>query len=238
MIKCAPIMTAITPDDARKFCSLKIHHNVFGDLTIASKRYKDASFNSYITELYNSCDKVLGYENFRLSTPSSHIDGMYLNVAPEYRQKFKFGELLRLVSIINMFENNINSINITSKDTAIYFHSRYKFEPSLMQFSQRDKALESILQNPQKGFENFHKKAKEILDNILKHSDNAVYQRALRGDANSLIGEYIRKVLSDGTYNSHPIQSTLDMSLHRDSIIDNADYFNKLFEKHGIDYQI
>ncbi len=55
--------------------------------------------------------------------------------------------MLRLASIMEIIENKSPFIYIFSKDTAVYFHGKYKFEPAIKAFKERNAALETIIQD-------------------------------------------------------------------------------------------
>ena len=84
-----------------------------------------------------------------------------------------------------MFENKINKLKIYSKDTAIYFHSKYKFEPSITSFKDRDEALKSIINNPQKGMEKFIQSARQLLEKIKQHEEPELQREAIK-EANEI----------------------------------------------------
>ena len=105
------------------------------------------------------------------------MTGQYIEVLPEYRQhNYFFGELLRLASIIELLENKLKQIEIYSKNTAVYFHSKYKFKPAIKNFNERDKVLESIIENEMNGYEDLRLRAK-VLQNLIKDTDIPENQR-------------------------------------------------------------
>ena len=193
------------------------------------------------TEIKNSLGKTLGYEMYSLNSNSHKGCGATMEVEKEYRQRgLKIGEVLRLSSIIGIMENEISEFEIYSKPSAIYFHSKYKFEPAITEFQQRDDALESIIRNSKSGYEYYKNEAKKIQEKICFNTDNEM-QRKLCADTSALVSEYIQKVLETGTeteYLNHTFNTGLRMVLKRDEIIKNKDFFNDLFLKHGINYKI
>ena len=137
-----------------------------------------------------------------------------------------------------ILENKIEKFKICSKDTAIYFHSKYKFKPAIKNFEERDKALISIIKN----CKNKHSEIKDEAEKILKDTKtncNAENQRELCVKTNVLLNKYLQLVMNKkDDYLSHPINTTIDMVLTKDSILENKDFFNNLFQKHNIDYKI
>ena len=191
------------------------------------------------TEIKNSFGKTLGYEMFSLNSNSHKGCGATMEVEKEYRQKgFKIGEVLRLSSIIGIMENEISEFEIYSIPHAIYFHSKYKFEPAITRFEERDNTLLAIITNSKKGYEDFKEEAETLLEEASRDK-NSENQRKLCEDTNSLVKKYIQKVLeTEDGYKNHPFQQGIRMILTKDEIIKNKDFFNSLFIKHGINYKI
>lgn len=239
MIKLNP--PKITPywlNENRKLCDLVAHNKELGELSLNTSRYEDIS-ERYVTKIKDKNNKVLGYELFSFEDFSNDLFGYSIRVNPELRQKgLRLGELLRLSSIIEMFENKINKLKIYSKDTAIYFHSKYKFEPSITSFKDRDEALKSIINNPQKGMEKFIQSARQLLEKIKQHEEPEIQRETIK-EANEITKGYIEKALKT-KYGSdiYPFNYGMGMELTKDTVIKNKDFYNTLFQNHGIDYKI
>lgn len=144
---------------------------------------------------------------------------------------------MRLSSIIAMLENNINQFDILSKDTAVYFHSKYKFIPNVKAFESRNNILRSIVQNSENFVNDLTKQAIELLERISQNPP-AEEQRAMVRETNTIAKDYITKVLERKEQKNHPFIGAVDMKLTAESVIENKDFFNALFQKHGIDYSI
>ncbi len=239
MIKLNP--PKITPywlNEDRKLCDLVSHNKVLGDLTLNTRRYEDVS-ERYVTELRDKNSKILGYEIFSFEDFDKDLFGYSIRVNPELRQRgLRLGELLRLSSIIELFENKMQKLKIYSKDTAIYFHSKYKFQPDITSFNDRDEALKSIINNPQKGMEKFIQSALKLLEKLQQNSDPE-FQRGAIKETNTIAKDYILKVLEskDGD-KKYPFNYGMGMELSKDTILKNNDFYNNLFRQHGIDYEI
>ena len=239
MIKLTP--PKITPywlNEDRKLCDIVAHNKILGDLTLNTKYYPDVT-ERFITELRNKDEKILGYELFSFEDFNNDLFGYSIRVNPELRQKgLRLGELLRLSSIIEMFENKINKLKIYSKDTAIYFHSKYKFEPSITSFKDRDEALNSIINNPQTGMEKFIQSARQLLEKIKQHEKPEIQREAIK-EANEITKRYIEKALETKQGSEiYPFSYGMGMELTKDTVIKNKDFYNTLFQNHGIDYKI
>lgn len=236
MIK--PIISSFENANTRKICSLNIDTPLLKNL---SATVKCSSYSGYqfITEIKNAYNKVLGFESFAMYQDNSTIDGLYIQVEPEYRRQYHLGEILRLISIIEMIENKIKALNIYSKNTAIFFHSKYKFEPNIKKFEERNRFLEHIASSKNGNAEAERTFAKELLQKT-NQAKTSSEQIALYNPANSVIKSYIRKILSAGKeeYKKYPFPIGMDMCLTNENLIENRAYFNELFAKHNIDYQI
>ena len=232
----SPIKPTITTlADSKKLCSFRIMSNKAGelDLTVKPKLF---GYNCFISELKNRFNKLLGFEEFTLFNGTQNIDGFFIRVNNEYqRQGYNFGEILRLSSIIEILENKVKNFNIVSKDSAIYFHSKYKFKPNISSFKERDMLLKTVANNEQ--FADLREKAVALQSKILEEKDSA-RQRDFCKEANELINEFIQNVLANKSEKEHPFNWVMRMTLTDENIMKNKDFFNALFKKHGIDYQI
>ena len=228
------------PGDTRKvFEDVQIQNNIFGKLSLGIRDYNDG-FNRWIIEIKNALGKVFGKEIISIDKQNKYMTGYNIIVEPEYRQKgFRFGELLRLASIMEIIENKCPFIYIFSKDTAVYFHSKYKFEPAIKTFEERDSALETIIQDTSPSFRDLVKKAKDIENQVIANKGNGQIQRELTKTTNDIVKEYIKRALKENNpQKSHPFKRGIEMTLDAETIHRNKDYFNNMFAQHGIDYKI
>lgn len=233
-----PLITLYKPQDTRKFCSFTVPNNKAGYLHLDTKSDTYGSGYRFITELKNRFGKLLGFEQFTLFDNDKKSTGLLISVEQEYRnKKYYFGEILRLASIIDIIENKLNAFEIYSKSTAIYFHSKYKFKSAITSFDERDNALNAIIANQNSKYKDLAEQAKELLY-LAQTSDDGKFQRMLCVQANKIINQYIQKVIQNGEYTKHPFNWGMTMKLTTDNIKANREYFNALFQKHGIDYQI
>ena len=235
-----PIITNVAQGDTRKLCSFVVPENKFGKLYLDVKMPKAGYGHNFITELRNRFDKLMGYEEFAYFEGSPNMSGLFIRVNDEYKQKgFNFGEILRLSSIIEIMENKVKNFEIISKDTAIYFHAKYKFTPNLA-FSDRDKFLKTLSGDKSNGYEKFSQKAQDLADKLKIAKENAgiPQQRKICAETNEVLGEYLDKVIAEKSQKQHPINFTMPMTLTDENILKNKEFFNQLFKKHGIDYNV
>ena len=226
-------------DTRRIFEDFRIQNNILGPLSLGIRDYNDG-FSRLVIEIKNAMGKIFGKEIISLDSHSNAMTGYNILVEPEYRQKnFRFGELLRLASIMEIIENKSPFIYIFSKDTAVYFHGKYKFEPVIKAFEERNAALETIIHDKSPHFKDLSIKAQNIEDQIKANINNDQKQRNLTKKTNDIVREYIKRALEEpNPQKNHPFKRGMDMMLDAETIRRNKDYFNNLFEKHGIDYKI
>lgn len=190
--------------------------------------------------LKNKLDKTLGSEEITIEKNIGKAIGKMIWVEPEYQKKnFRFGEILRLSSIMMMLENKIKIFEIFSKNTAVFFHHKYKFEPAIKTFDERKKALEMIIKNCKNKaeYEDVYNEALKLQHRCLQETD-AISQRNLRDKTNDLLKLYMKRISKKKDFKNHPFENGMWMTLTDEKIKENKNFFNELYEKHQIDYKI
>ena len=223
-------------NDERKAYSFSVENEQTGRIDINIKKY-DVGLNGFKTEIFDSNNKLLGYDLFDMSKDDSIFE-YDITVLPEHRGK-GLGELMHLTLFSQMIENNVNKIDLHSKPTAIYFHAKHGFEPNIKSFDQRQSSLETIAKNQLPNGDVFISKAEKILKEIgkplsLTFEDNQKYTL----QTNALIKEFIAKVLSIDAQDKVKFKSGIDMKLMKDTLLERAEYFNSLFKKQGLPFKI
>lgn len=224
---------------AESIPQIRTKNKYLGEICTTSESNINSPRNM-ITVLKNKFGKTLGYEDFNIEKENGKATGLMIWVDPEYRQKnYRFGEILRLSSIIMMIQNNIKKLEIFSKSSAVFFHHKYKFEPSIMFFSERRQVLGDMIQNCKDKieYEDIYNSACKIQKRDLIETDSES-QRKLNKEVNDLLKVYMKRVAKKNDYESHKFNSGMWMTLSNEKIQQNKDFFNELYKKHGIDYNI
>ena len=104
-------------------------------------------------------------------------------------------------------------------------------------FGKTNKNDKTIINNAKEGFEEFRTEAEELLEESYRKNTPEI-QRNLCKETNLLLEKYIEKIIKTDNYKKFPFRSGIRMILTREKIIQNKDFFNSLFAKHGIDYKI
>ena len=146
------------------------------------------------------------------------------------------GTIMHLGHIITMMENNIDKIELYSLGQAVYFHSKFKFEPIIKNANDlRDCLQLNILPKMNdKRFEGIVQKTKEWLNNETLSDSEKINK------GNKILYDYLQTVNKQKLNHDDEFQFWIgfDMILTKDKVMKNKDFFNNLFEKYDIDYQI
>ncbi len=217
-----------------KLCSLSLNKKELGSIAANVSHKKD---DYYMTTLSSKNGEILGTDCFGLYPQEQSMFDFDINTKLNLRRKFRIGELMRLISIIEMFENHINTIKLYSTETAVSFHAKYGFKADIKRFMHRDKVLETIANDTR--FNNLAQKA-ELLIKQVQECKTPAGLRELCKLTSELTDEYLEKIkfLSFAEQKLHPFKEGFDMKLSKENVLQEKDRFNILFEKHGIDYKI
>ena len=211
-----------------KLCSFVVRNKDLGNIRAKILDLLDCH---YATKLYAENGTELGKDFFGLMPDENRMYDFSMETAKDYREKFRLGELMRLVSIMEMFENRIKTMELFSRSTALYFHAKYGFKANIKQFIHRDKTLNSIAEDMQQ--ENLAAKAKFLIKQV-QGARTGEELRNLCKITSKLADEYLEKTKGERM----PLEHGFDMIITREDILREKDYFNELFKNHGIDYKI
>ncbi len=140
---------------------------------------------------------------------------------------------------MEMVENNVPYLKIYSKDTAVFFHSKYRFVPAETTFDGRNKILLTIANDNSINFTDLKRMATDILKKIDFDIKDAEKQRQYCIQVNDLAKEYISRALQDVEPDKkHPFSFGLTMRLYLEDVIKNREFFNERFKSQGIDYEV
>lgn len=232
-----PIITEVSSKDKRKLCNFSLNHETLGEIEVRTC-LKDKYLDTFSIDILSSDKKVIGSEIIGIEDNKRGIFGFNIEIERPFRKNF-LGELLRLVSVIEMLENGKDEIEIASKPSAIYFHSKYKFEPSIKMFSIRDEALLSCIKNQCNDMQQEREEAVSIMAGI-KGLRTIEEERNYCKIVSSFIKRYINKVLALPKERQvfYPFDYGFNMKLLKTTVQNNAKFFNELYKKHGINYRI
>ena len=227
-------------NDAVELCSFSVQHAHFGVIK-ANVRRMNGKYCAYRSELLNSTNELLGFDEFSLISKNvGRMVDLKIETDKSLRNKdYKIGELLRLMSLMQLLKNQMNKIDLYSLAEAVYFHSKYKFAPNITRFDERDSLFKTIAEDKAANFEKFRAQANMALKKIDLFNEPE-QQRSFCKSANVLGRQYIEEVLQKGhdEYKNHPFKMGMAMTLAMLDIMKNKELFNNKFKANGIDFEI
>lgn len=218
-----------------KLCSLDFRKTK--NLEVKAFKKPENTF-LYQMQVLNNCKIAQANESFGILQHPVELFTFNINVLPQFKN-MKIGELLKLMDIINLLENKLPHIKLYSKDSAVYFHAKYKFEPIITRFTERDSLLRSIANDTQNGFQEIVQRAKNLIEKITQNNTGKA-QREFCKETNKIVSDYIRLVQEGekNEYKKHQFNTGFSMILTKPTIEENKNFFNELFNQHNIDYTI
>ena len=231
-------------NDTKVIKPFSIKHPLLNSLTV-SIREVNRDLDVFLIELKNSLQKVFSTESMLIEPKSQRIRGLNIETIEEYRatnkgRKYGFGELVRLTSIMEMLENKCKYISIFAKNTAVYFHAKYKFQPNITDKKNAANALMTIINDKSNNFKLLSNRAKKLYKKLIQSESLSVEQESLLlKKINSLVNYYIKKALSEGKHGKgHEFEKGMDMILTEEIIQKERNFFNKKYRNQGIKYKI
>lgn len=184
------------------------------------------------TEIYNSYKSSypIAYHEYDIHNTFGQLSGMNMQTDLSHRKQ-GLGELLRLVSIIEMKENNLSRNIIHSLPAVVKFHYKYGFRPDITGDERSVAVLNDIVGRSDDEF--LINKAKALINEIRKQGYISETQCA---QSNDIINRYINKMGISGT--SPIFDNGFELILTDKFINENSSFYNNLFAKHGIDYKV
>lgn len=162
----------------------------------------------------------------------------------QYRGK-GFGIILHLNNIIEMFENNLQKIRLFSLGQSVLFHAKCGFEPDIsspytMEYVIFDISAKDCHDMPE--IKETVKKANNFANKLIKAKNHPDKYKVDCKEGNAIIKEYLdiitKKKLSSQERALYGFDSGFPMVLTKEKILENKDFFNGLFKKFGIDYEV
>lgn len=187
-----------------------------------------------ITFVTNKHSNPLGTHTYDIYPEMNYMYGDYMEVVSSSNRKRGYGEILRLASLMEMKENNIKDIKIMAYPQAVPFHLKYRFNLYFKGKDEITNILKDIINN-NASVKGFKEKAAKLLQNVHK-CDNVDEKAEFHREVNKLVKDYVMQ--NRFRWESAKFDKGVPMTLDLPTVKSNADFYNKLFVKHGIDYKI
>lgn len=226
--------------------------NLSPEYKFVTKDYYDyfvrSDFNSCDNKLFTSIDNEndfdIAHNQAKVDLPNKTLYAKTMCIFNTSKRRQGLGIVLHLNNVINMLENNLDNIKLFSLGTAVLFHSKCKFEPDI---TDSTTLMEVLCEISDKDVSNFP----EIKD-VAQRADDFVliagykngikdYQKFLQ-EGNEIVSEYLNIVSSKklNYFDSYEYGffKGMNMVLTKEKVMENKDFYNKLFKKYNIDYEI
>lgn len=160
----------------------------------------------------------IGYEKF--SQFQDRFHGDYIEVSHRQRRS-GLGTLIHLTTIKNFLESGAKAFNIESMPHAKEFHKQFGLKPVEKRFDFK-KAYNTLQADNRTIYRSMREKAEKLM------ADNKIEE------CEKLVNEYMQCLIKDCSqaYELTPMQLT------REEILENKDFYNKLFKTYGINYSV
>ncbi len=230
------------------FTSLKMQQK--GSLIVPENlTCKDKNNNQYNIVYEEGHDKIFIIEHGRFEMGSNKFSvkddvlyGKYLLVNSP-NERLGLGTVLHLTKLIELMENDLSAIKLSSLPTAVFFHGKFGFKADIKSLKEANYVLSSIIPFcfEHEKFISASGKAVKLFASGLREKDEYICK------TNKIFNEVLDVCRTSKDIDLSSIrfrddifdQSLLyNMKLTREDILANKDFYNNLFKKYDIDYQI
>ncbi len=201
----------------------------FDEQNVSINPFARYNYNNYRIEFKNKKRGLTAQENIGLYP---WTDYLFINNMDSFYERCGLGTCMHLINIIEMLENNINTIHLNALPTAASFHAKFGFYPDGKWNEGLSENIKELWLYAGDEFDDLASKAK-----ILLNSNNS---DTLSDEGNKLLYKYLRranKILSKEEQ-MNLLRNSIHMKLTKETVLKNKDYYNSLFKKYNIDYRI
>lgn len=232
------------------FGQLNFHKNgdrlVFDNFTCKDRNNEDCFVRSEKDILDNFKETVKLYvSDNSIQHVAENTSHFYTDIKQIYDDKMEtflpsqykrgYGSIMHLCNIIELLENKCDEIIFPSFKKAIFFHAKLNFEPKINNIKDIKKHLQKDILDKDlpTDMQHFKEKALKIIQNENSPQENLIKF------GNSLINDFIQTVMKKGLdRDKYGIFEGFTMHLTKEKILNNKEFYNKLFNTFHIDYLI
>lgn len=186
--------------------------------------------NNYKILFTNDYLELTAKEDFAIYPEKNHL---FIDKMDSEMEGYGLGTCMHLTNIVEMLENNIDKITLNSAPSAIPFHTKFGFYPTGEWDHELFMNLNRIRYDETPELQEYSEQAKLLLNS--SYSEDV---KKLLG--NKILNGYTiaaSKILSKAEQQGLFIHS-VHMELTKDKVLENKEFYNNLFRKYYIDYQI
>lgn len=214
--------------------SIKLPNNNEKVIVGMKKGLREQQYSIFVENQYNY---LLAYNDI-LFKFNKTLRGINMRVFDKNDRNKGIGRLMRLMSIAEMFNNNMNRIMIDAADTAVMFHFRHKFVPHIRENLEAHDILGVISEPFSAGFDDLAQRAKEIKPLLKKMNRIKNPQEQVFIPISQLTLEFLNRIEQKGLKPERLGSNGMVMVLTKERVLQNKDFFNPLFEQYGINFRL
>lgn len=192
--------------------------------------YEKHNYNNYKINIENDDIGMAAEQEIALYPDLNY---MFIDSMNSTQESKGLGTCMHLLNIIEMFENQINNIDLLSASSAIPFHTRLGFYPCDKWENGLSENIERIVKNNIKGLETYTKSADRLLKSKLSNEEKTVF-------GNKLLFDYTKAAINKLSKSEleYLFLNETHMRLGKEYILNNKNFYNDLLGKYYIDYEI
>lgn len=226
-----------------RFEKYKLHTKLGENLLTFNYPDDEGPFN-YLIAVENPAGFDYGTELLHFNMFDRYIYSKNVKVGEAYQDSgFRIGEILKLTSIMMMVKNNLEKIKLYSPNPFVMFHAKYKFEPDIHTLNESRSVLDSVLKSKEPNMKIIQEQAGDIRNALTKRSreGNSWDIAKIINDTNTAVNNFMLQMFKNGrkiTPQRQPFDEGFSLVLTKEQVAKNKDFFNELYRKHDIDFQI
>lgn len=211
-------------------CNTKDKNKTPHNITVQKNKVMGA-YEVQLTDKYNS--HLAAVQELMIWPEFNYIFIDNMKTEPGSRGK-GLGTCMHLTNIIEMMENNIGKLELSAAPSAIPFHVKCGFKPDINWENEYErKNIRAIAYDSNLELAEYAQKAQNLLKTHMNPKEKSKR-------ANKILFDYTRKAVKimNTKEQKNLFPHSISMVLTREDVLKNKNFYNKLFDKYGIDYQI
>ncbi len=232
-----------TSENPIRFETYKLHTKL-GENLLTFNYPDDVGPFNYMIAVENPAGFDYGTELLHFNMFDRYIYSKNVYVGEAYQDSgFRIGEILKLTSIMMMVKNNLEKIKLYSPNPFVFFHAKYKFEPELSAFNETKNALNAVINSKEANMQPIKQRAREFLKvfSTKEQEKGTPEYKNLLQEISKNINDFMLQMLKNDrkiTPRRQPFTEGFSLVLTKEKVAQNKEFFNELYRKHDIDFQI
>ena len=204
----------------------------------------------YEKDKFETSIDTIGFDNvaknkFAVDFKNKEIKNAGMDVWKTADRGKGLGVVMHLNNVMELMENDLKAIKLYSMADAVFFHAKCKFKPDL---KDQEDVIDTLFAISKKDYSKYPELeevvnlAGEYFDEVYYTSGRHCRDKEKLDYANMIVQKYLdimtSKRLSQQEKLEYGFAKGFDMILTKERIVENKEFFNNLFKKYNIDYEI